>query len=73
MKIHVTILANLQAAITSAGRLRGKPVYRETLVHWTELLSEARRSRPDLDARDIPTLDALVTQLEAEMARFAVR
>jgi hypothetical protein len=73
MKIHGTIFANLQAAITSAGQLRGKRVYRKTLVHWTDLLSKARRLRPDLDPRDIPTLDALVARLEAEMAGFEVR
>jgi hypothetical protein len=73
MKIHGSILANLQGAITSAARLRGKPVYRDTLVHWTDLLSEARRLRSEVDPRDIATLDAFVTRLEAEIVDVEVR
>lgn len=70
MDIHGTIMANLQGAITSASRLRGKPVYPDTLTHWTGVLDEARKARTRTDGRDLPTLDALVARLEIELGSF---
>ena len=73
MHIHGTLLANLQGAITSATRLRGKPVYADTLLHWSGVLEEARNARAQTDARDLPALDALVARLNIEIGGFRPR
>jgi hypothetical protein len=68
MKIHGTITSNLEEAIKSAERLRGHPVYADTLAHWQELLREARRRRMDeQETRRVP-LDVLIVRLENEIA-----
>lgn len=68
MKLHGALSSNLQDAIASAKRLRGHPVYPDTISYWTELLHEARRFRADLDDEKRPALDVLVAQLEAAVA-----
>jgi hypothetical protein len=42
MKLHGTLAANLEDAIASAERLRGRRIYSDTLDYWAELLSQAR-------------------------------
>ncbi len=64
MKLHGTIGSNLQDAIASAKRLRGHPVYSDTLAYWNDLLHEARRSRGELDERNRDALDVLISQIE---------
>ena len=70
MNIHGTIITNLQGAITSATRLRGKPVYRDTLLHWQGVLEEARSARASIDETDYPSLDSLVARLMGEISGF---
>jgi hypothetical protein len=65
MRLHGTIGSNLQDAIASAKRLRGHPVYPDTLAYWNELLHEARRSRSEGGSA---ALDGLIAQLEDALA-----
>jgi hypothetical protein len=64
MQIEGTIRANLIAAIASARRLRGRPVHRDTVKYWRQLLDYARR------ASTSPGPDAfaeLMAELETEL------
>jgi hypothetical protein len=64
MQIEGTIRANLIAAIASARRLRGRPVHRDTVKYWRQLLDYARRAStpPGPDA-----FAELMAELEAEL------
>ena len=68
MNLSGSILENVENAVTSARRLRGHPVYRDTLTYWTELLQEARRARKDLEGPHSHALEAAILKLEAELA-----
>jgi hypothetical protein len=68
MKLHGTIMSNLQDAIGSAKRLRGHPVYPDTIAYWNELLREGRRYRAELDDADRAPLDAAIVHLESALA-----
>jgi len=68
MKLHGSIIDNLANAVTSARRLRGRPVYEDTLVYWGDVLTEARRT---LDAEPVAhsgPLEAGIAKLEAELS-----
>jgi hypothetical protein len=64
MQIEGTIRANLIAAIASARRLRGRPVHRDTVKYWRQLLDYARRASapPGPDA-----FAELMAELETEL------
>jgi DNA-binding IclR family transcriptional regulator len=68
MELHGTIASNLEAALSSAARLRGHPVYKETITYWSELLHQARRARERGVAADDARLAVLISRLEAELA-----
>lgn len=68
MNLSGSILENVENAVTSARRLRGHPVYKDTLTYWTELLQEARRARKDLEGPQLLGLEAAVLDLEGELA-----
>lgn len=68
MELAGSILENVENAVTSARRLRGHPVYKDTLTYWTELLHEARRERKDLEGPQLQTLEAAILKLEGELA-----
>jgi hypothetical protein len=68
MEIHGTIEANLKAALASAQRLRGHPIYSDTLSHWQKLILEARRALRDEPVTDAETLESQIVQLEHELA-----
>lgn len=68
MKIHGSIIDNLHYALASARRLRGHPVYRDTLTYWGDLIQDARRSRQDLSCTHSDALGAAITKLEGELA-----
>ena len=68
MNLSGSILENVENAVTSARRLRGHPVYRDTLSYWTELLQEARRVRKDLAGPQLLALEAAILDLEGELA-----
>jgi hypothetical protein len=67
MKLHGTITANLEDAIASAQRLRGHPVYTDTIGYWQELVRETRRIRMDRAESERAQLDALIVRLETEI------
>jgi hypothetical protein len=68
MDLHGSITENLEAATASARRLRGRPVYKDTLTYWNQLLQEARRARPDPSGFQSTLLDAAIVKLENELA-----
>ncbi|MGY2737005.1 hypothetical protein [Sphingomonas sp. UYP23] len=68
MNLSGSILENVQNAVVSARRLRGHPVYKDTLSYWTELLQEARRARKDLEGFQSQALEAAILNLEGELA-----
>jgi len=67
MNLHGSITANLEGAIASSQRLRGRPVYSDTIRYWRELVREARRTRTELPESELFRLDALIAKLEGEM------
>jgi hypothetical protein len=67
MELHGTIATNLRAAVTSATRLAGRPVYQDTLIYWTDLLHQARRARDRDVASESAEVDQLIAALEAEI------
>jgi hypothetical protein len=71
MKLHGTIDENLRMAVASAERLRGNPIYKDTLAYWHDLLHEARRLRTQLPEAELRTLDPLIAQLELALAERA--
>lgn len=68
MDLHGTITENLRAAIASAERLQGHPVYQQTLDYWRELIREARHRRDRVSKTDLPALDMLIARLETKLA-----
>ena len=68
MKLAGSVLENVENAVTGARRLRGHPVYKDTLTYWTELLHEARRERKDLEGSQLQVLEAAILKLEGELA-----
>lgn len=68
MKLYGSITENLEHAVASAQRLRGHPVYKETLTYWAELLQDARRERQLLTPPHLGLLEAAIVRLEEELA-----
>ena len=68
MKIHGTIRANLEGAISSAKRLRCHPVYPDTLLYWQQLVSEARRTGLSKNGSHPGEFETLIIKLENELA-----
>ena len=66
MRMEGTLRANLLAAISSARRLRGRPVHQDTIDYWRQLLEYGRRNSTQRLCE--PIVD-LVAQLESELAR----
>ena len=68
MEIDGSMLDNLANAIASARRLRGHPVYQDTLIYWGNLVQEARRLRLDARCEQTDVLGAAIAKLETELA-----
>lgn len=68
MKFDGPILDNLKNAIASARRLRGHPVYKDTVAYWNELIQEARRIQRDPAYEQADLLEAAIVSLELELA-----
>jgi hypothetical protein len=68
MKIEGCLIDNLQAAVASARRLHGHPVYKDTQVYWSELLAMARAERGLHSACDQTHIDLLIAKLQQELA-----
>jgi hypothetical protein len=71
MELHGSLIDNLDAALASARRLRGHPVYKDTLSYWDELLQQARRARQDPSCTQPGVLDAAIAKMEIELAERA--
>lgn len=67
MMIEGSLRSNLQAAVASAKRLRGRPVHDDTIEYWRRLLEYGRRNSGQ--ALCEPVTD-LVAELETELARL---
>ena len=67
MELHGSLVVNLEAAILSAQRLRGRPLYPETLQFWSELLEMARRVLGTLIDSDTTWIASLSDQLDIEI------
>lgn len=68
MKLHGSLVENLESALASSRRLRGYPVYKDTLNYWAELVQEARRARQDPASVQSDALGAAIVKLEIELA-----
>jgi len=68
MQIDGSILDNLANALASARRLRGHPVYQDTLIYWGDLVQEARRLRQEPSCPQSEVLGAAIAKLESELA-----
>jgi hypothetical protein len=64
------LIKYMSGAVRSSKRLRGHPVYQDTLSFWSELLDEARRVLNASGNVARPKLAALVYQLEVELEGF---
>jgi hypothetical protein len=65
MKIEGSIRSNLISAITSARRLRGQRVHRDTIAYWHAILDHGRRAVAGPLGEPVAEL---VAQLEDELA-----
>lgn len=68
MKLDGSLLENLSGALASARRLRGHPVYRDTLAYWAELIQKARRCQRDAGFEQPDQLEDAIVKLELELA-----
>lgn len=68
MEFYGSILDNLANAFASARRLRGHPVYQDTLIYWDDLVQEARRLRQDPSSAQSEALGVAIAKLERELA-----
>ena len=67
MKLHGSIIENLSAAVQSAKRLRGQPVYNETLQFWRDLLAQGRAEKR-ANPVEQGTIQHLVAKLQSELS-----
>jgi hypothetical protein len=73
LKIHGSLQTNLEAAIESARRYRTRPVYPQTVAHWSDLLAHAWWKLGAESLPDAANLTRLAKELEAELAARASR
>ena len=71
MKLYGSLIDNLESALASARRLRGHPVYKDTLSYWAELVQEARRAHQDPSSSHSSELGTAIVKLEIELAERA--
>jgi hypothetical protein len=67
MNLHGSIEDNLTAAVRSARRFRAHPVHADTIQHWNDLLSHARRELNGA-TEERAAVEQLVVELETELA-----
>jgi hypothetical protein len=68
MELHGSMIDNLNNALASARRLRGHPVYQDTLTYWRDLVQEARRLRQNPACVQSEAIGAAIASLEGELA-----
>ena len=64
MELSGTIEENLAQAVQSAKRLRGHPVYTDTLKFWSELLQFARRVKDQRPEAERSAIETRIAELE---------
>jgi hypothetical protein len=62
-----SLVSNLEGALDSAGRHRGKPVYSDTFQHWWDLVREARNVLATIIDSDTTAIRTLSKALEVEL------
>lgn len=67
MRIEGSVRANLIAAVTSARRLRGRPVHEDTVEHWRRLLDYGKRIERQSSGEAVSDL---LAELETEMVHI---
>lgn len=67
MRIEGSVRANLIAAVTSARRLRGRPVHEDTVDHWRRLLDYGKRIERQSSGEAVSDL---LAELETEMVHI---
>jgi hypothetical protein len=69
MELDGSLVRNLEAALASAKRLRGKRVYPDTVSYWLELVRYARGALDSRRTREMAEVRRLSEQLMAEIDR----
>ena len=69
MKLHGTTEGNLISAVRSASRLKGRPVHRDTIKFWRDLIAHARNELSSCAAMPSDSIRRLVSDLELEVAQ----
>jgi hypothetical protein len=64
MRIDGSVRSNLLSAISSAKRWRGRPVHKDTIGHWEDVLEHGRRARSGPFPEPV---GELVAELELEL------
>jgi hypothetical protein len=67
MELHGSMVTNLQAALSSAQRLRDRPVHRDTISFWRSLLALARETQGEQTEDSTAEIERLTKALEAEL------
>jgi hypothetical protein len=65
MKLHGSLIDNLQVALASAKRLRGHPIHKDTVAFWRDLIAHARAEMPKQTPRT--QVENLIAALEGEI------
>ena len=68
MQFEGSITNNVQNAVASAKRLRGQPVYRDTIAYWNDVLAEAQNCSVTLETRERDTLEQAIQRLAREIS-----
>jgi hypothetical protein len=71
LRLHGSLSSNLQAAVTSAERLRSSRIYPETLSFWSQLLDYASNEKDKVPPSELGRVDYLIDRLEAEVSMLA--
>jgi hypothetical protein len=68
MKLHGSLANNLEAALTSARRLKGHPIHKDTLVFWSDLRAHARVQKNAAGSEVSDATDKLLADLQTELS-----
>ena len=69
MKLHGTTEGNLISAVRSANRLKERPVHKDTVKFWADLIAHARNELSSCAALSSDSIRRLISDLEQEVAR----
>lgn len=67
MELSGSLADNVEAALRSAKRLSGQPVYADTLRFWTDLAAHAEAAVRELSSAEAFAVERLLSQLRAEI------